>query len=351
MQYYYCSDLTTFNSKIDALQYSITNKKSLYFYYDDNVFSNLNWTIEPPNTLEYYYVEQAKRIRDNYDYVILCYSGGYDSTNVLETFHYNNIKLDKIVIQAGVDQDVYNNSDENHNGELYHNAFPYVKELGLENIVQLLDHSKLYTKPENFSILKYDDNWVDQSGGWFSPHHWMWYDLEDHVIPKELRDKRVAIIFGKEKPALFQQFGHPENIGFYFRDTPLTAYGGVSRMENCDRINFYWDSASPNILLKQLHILHRLYKIKRQLSLDDDNKVQLINEQSVNSIVYNLKRKLVFKSPKSKTNILAKRDNFLLEKTDSSVYQFYQNGIRNLENRINPKDVRPIFSRFYSLGA
>ena len=142
--FYYCSDGAKFFSKIEAIEYSNQSFLPLYFYYYDHIYDKLDWSIEPPHSLEYYYVEQAKRIRDKYDYVILCYSGGYDSTNILETFRYNNIKLDKIVVAGAFDQDTIDMSDENHNGEIYHNAIPYVKELGLESILQVVDYTKLF---------------------------------------------------------------------------------------------------------------------------------------------------------------------------------------------------------------
>ena len=86
---HYYSHKKIFGNKIQALQ---SNQPIQYYYYDD-VWSKCDWTIEPSEPLEYYYKEQAQRIRDNYDYVVLCYSGGFDSSNILETFYYNNIKF------------------------------------------------------------------------------------------------------------------------------------------------------------------------------------------------------------------------------------------------------------------
>ena len=83
---YYFDDGSRFSSKIEALQYSLKLQKNFRLYYFDEVFSSIDWSIEPLNTLQYHYKQQAQRIRDEYDYVILCYSGGADSTNILETY-------------------------------------------------------------------------------------------------------------------------------------------------------------------------------------------------------------------------------------------------------------------------
>ena len=182
--FYYFDDGAKFTSKIEAIKYGLDKKLSPKFYYYDDVYEKLNWTIEPPESLDFYYKEQAQRIRDNYDYVILAYSGGYDSSNILETFHFNDIKLDKIIIVGAFDQDTHAGADDNHNGELYHNAFPYVKELGLESITQVVDYTTLFQDVNNFSVALYNENWVDEIGAWFSPHNWFWKDVERHVVPK-----------------------------------------------------------------------------------------------------------------------------------------------------------------------
>jgi hypothetical protein len=342
--YYYSADGTKFSSKIEALEYGKNKKQKIQFHYYDNLYEKLNWSIEPPESLDYYYLEQAKRIRDSYDYVILCYSGGYDSSNILETFHFNNLRLDKIVTVGAFNEDNLTNSDENHNGEIYHNVFPYLKELNLESITQVVDYSKLFENIKNFSINKYDSNWVDHMGGWFSPHNWFWRDLEKYVVPPEYKNKKVAIIFGRDKPSLFSKMmlRTDKLDGFYFRDTPVTSYGNVSAESNCDRINFYWDPNYPLILLKQLHVLRKYHFIKRM-------DVKYLPHIPVNDIVYNLRRKILFKSPKSPTNILSLRDNFLKHKQNNDVYSLYEKGISEIKHRLGDERIKPTYSRFYDL--
>ena len=89
----YYSGQKKFSSKYDALMYHKKTKEEVFFYYNDEIYDKIDWSIEPPGTLDFYYKEQAQRIRDSYDYVILCFSGGADSTNILNTFYYNNIKI------------------------------------------------------------------------------------------------------------------------------------------------------------------------------------------------------------------------------------------------------------------
>lgn len=346
--FYYCSDGSKFDSKIEGLLYSREKDLPLNFYYYDDVYEKVNWKIEPPNSLQYYYLEQAKRIRDTYDYVVLCYSGGYDSTNILETFYYNNIKLDKIVTVGAFSQDSQKGVDENHNGEIYHNVFPYINQLGLESITQVIDYTDYFENSKKLSILKYKTDWIHKTGGWFSPHNWFWYELEQHIVPWEYKDKKVGIIFGKDKPGLFSSDLYysgkiGEQNGFYFSDTPCTSYGNITKFDNCERINFYWDPNYTEILIKQLHVLKRFYDIKKEYGYSLEKQIPTINNLTINDLVYDLKYKIKFKSPKSKTNIMSLRDNYLENKKNSEIYSYYKQGIL----KIKDLNVQGISSKFY----
>jgi len=50
-------------------------------------------------SLDFLYALRARQLREKYDYLVLYFSGGADSTNILKTFIDNNIFLDEIVMQ------------------------------------------------------------------------------------------------------------------------------------------------------------------------------------------------------------------------------------------------------------
>jgi hypothetical protein len=326
MSFYYATDGKKFNSKIEALQYKKSTGLNIGFYYYDDIYSKVDWKTEPPSTLDFYYKEQAQRLRDSYDYLILCYSGGYDSTNILETFFYNNIKLDKIAIVGAFSQDSYAGSDENHNGELYNNAFPLIQKLGLESITEVHDYTERFGNVESFSISQYASEWTNSTGAWFSPHNWWWKDAGNILVPKNLGSKRAAIIFGRDKPVVI-------NKKFYFYDTALTSYGNIQSSDSYDIVNFYWDPNFTPILVKQLHVLK--------------NSSSLI--YAVEKCIYDLKNPLIFKSAKSKTTLLSLRDQYLLNNQNSKVYDLYMSGLKNMSSKIDPRQMRTIHSIGYSL--
>ncbi len=356
--HYYSEDGSIFSSKIRAIEYGRKKQQKINFYYYDDIYSKLDWTTEPVGSLDYYYKEQAQRIRDNYDYVILCYSGGSDSTNVLETFYFNNIKLDKIITVGAFGRDEKSGSDKNHNGEIYHNVFPYIKQLGLESITESIDYTKYFTDISSLSIFQHEDSWIDTSS-WYSPHNWFWRDLEKYVVPKNIGNKKVAILFGKDKPGLYYIKNHKDvflesgNVcynGFHFGDSACTSYSSMNLPKmnsNVERINFYWDPTYPNILLKQIHVLLKHYLVNN-IKYDPFFESQFSGRKT-DKILYDLKRPLSFISPKSKTTIISLRDNYLYNSQDSDLYKFYISGIKKMQQSIKQEELSVVYSKFYNI--
>ena len=342
---YYSGD-KKFHTKYEAVKHYNKTKEDTFFYYYDDVYDKLNWTIEPPGTLDFYYKEQAKRIRDSYDYVILCFSGGIDSTNILNYFHFNNLKIDKIVTTGAFGQDSHSMVDENHNGEVYFVSHPYIKELGLESITQYIDYTKYFENINQLSITQYETDWVNYAGSWFSPYNFFWRDFPKYVIPNNMENKKVAIIFGRDKPRL--QFDTKRIMGFTFGDTDVQSHGNITSDKNYDVINFYWDHDFPLLLIKQLHVLKRAYNIKRTLSKDHVHGVQIISDISVNDLIYDIKKPIEHHT-KGKSHFISIRDDYLINKKDSDIYKFYISGIMKLDKEIGLNNYKSFVSKFYRI--
>lgn len=91
-----------FNNKLAAISYWDANNHSSRiiwnYYHYDNEMNKLNYTIEPSESLQELYLHRAKKLREEYQYLILFYSGGHDSNQILETFFLNNIFVDEVCI-------------------------------------------------------------------------------------------------------------------------------------------------------------------------------------------------------------------------------------------------------------
>ena len=93
----------TFDKKIEALRYASKHNAHVSFYYHDNVWEAYLATIDRKSlgkrNLSQLYKDRADQLRDKYDYLVLYYSGGTDSHNILRTFIDNNIKLDEVHVK------------------------------------------------------------------------------------------------------------------------------------------------------------------------------------------------------------------------------------------------------------
>jgi hypothetical protein len=87
-----------FFSKVECLRYATQiRNENVTFHFCDSLFKTINWRIEPTESLSQIYKNRAQQLRDKYKYVALAFSGGVDSSNILDTFLNNNIKLDEVV--------------------------------------------------------------------------------------------------------------------------------------------------------------------------------------------------------------------------------------------------------------
>lgn len=86
-----------FFDKFECLRYATQIQKyDVKYHFYDSAYRSLDWSKEPSDDLKDMYKNRAQQLRDEYDYLILSFSGGSDSTNILRTFIDNDIKLDEI---------------------------------------------------------------------------------------------------------------------------------------------------------------------------------------------------------------------------------------------------------------
>lgn len=88
-----------FSSKLEALRAASQTNESVYFYYHDHIWENFDKNLLGKIPLSILYKERAQQLREKYSHLVLHYSGGADSHNILHTFITNNIKLDEISVR------------------------------------------------------------------------------------------------------------------------------------------------------------------------------------------------------------------------------------------------------------
>ena len=65
---------------------------------NDDVYGKLDWSVPVETNLLTLYKQRAEQLREKYDYLVMYYSGGADSTNALHAFIDNNIFLDELIM-------------------------------------------------------------------------------------------------------------------------------------------------------------------------------------------------------------------------------------------------------------
>lgn len=322
--YYYDEDGKVYDNQMDAL----LSKKKCYLYFYDKEMSMVDWKTEPYESLDTLYKIRAQYIRDKYRYVILCYSGGHDSTNILETFYYNNIHIDEILVVGALARDGYKGSDENHNGELYKNVFPTLGRMSFPNTkISVVDYTKWFNDPNtNFSALsKYGNEWTKYIGGFRSVHHLFWHDLRKFVGHENSKD--TCYIMGTDKVNLDYRVGQKSHV--FFLDLSFFDYGSRYQNENFERVNFYTDAhyTATNIIRKQAHVVNNYKRINGYGDVGKGENMIL------NKLLYDLKHPLVFMSPKSSSSSVSARDMFMYNHSNSEMYKIFVEGLEYINKQ------------------
>jgi hypothetical protein len=123
-------------NKFFAIIEASKTQHTLSWVYHDQVFEQACSQFRAYDTsLEEMYKNRALQLRDQYDYLILNYSGGSDSHNILQTFLKNNIKLDMLFIQwpmSLMDKGIYKPNTVDKSNFNFHSEWDFVLKKDLE---------------------------------------------------------------------------------------------------------------------------------------------------------------------------------------------------------------------------
>lgn len=315
--WYYDEDECVYSTRFDA----IMSKKPCHWYYHDAFLRAQDWTKEPKESLKELYRLRAEQIRRDYDYIVLCYSGGIDSTHMLEIFYYNNIHIDEILVVGALNEDPEKGSDFNHNGDLYHNVFSTLNQMSLPNTkLNLMDYTKFYSNINNFTaVKKYGTDYFKYFGSYASVHTLFWHDMDKFLDT----GKHTAYLFGIEKP-IFEYKELGSDYRFYFQDDSFDSYANRYEFENGRRVSFYSDphELCVKIMAKQHHSIRKF--------ADETGTYGRDLKRKFLDIIYDVKHPLLFESKKSSLKHVSDRDRFLFQRKNSDMFKFYKESMQKM---------------------
>lgn len=251
---FYIFDDRIYLSKIEALIAASQKKSDIQYYYNDHVYRAFNWQSEPYQSLPELYKQQAQHIRDRYDHVILMFSGGSDSTNMLHSFLDNHIKVDAIWTMVAYTNTC--NKQDRTNVEVTRAAWPILETAASQGVpVELINLAEFDSRLE-------DHWWMDATGMRLAPDVMMRKNIFfDNPSIKKLVDqgKRVAVVWGYDKPRILLD-GDRWCVGIL--DTFWAAHwkSQHSMVDGPFFEFFYYSPDMPQVLSKSCHEMIRHFE-------------------------------------------------------------------------------------------
>jgi len=351
--YYSCNNLY-FTSKIQACVYSTTIKMPIKWHFNDEVFDNYPWHIEPEENLDELYNKRAREIREKYDYVMLAFSGGGDSNNVLESFLRQGLFIDEVVTNVMADCNSVTILDpniiENWNeaAEFKFQTLPrleYVKKVSPRTKITILDLStyvlKFFNEQKDESWLNFTKERLNVSG--LLRHNFIHFN---EVRKQFDKGKKIAMVLGIEKPrtfidrdGIFHMALNDQAVNIATTQEFMTDYS------NAYIENFYWHPSCAPIIAKQTHVIKKFLEKTPSMipiwtpSISGDylKTFRSVHERVLRPLLYSTWHSSYWQANKSTLDWYSEIDNwFLKDFKNSKEYGIWDAGLRYVKE--NAKD-------------
>ena len=366
---YYLVGWKKFYNKTEAVTYATKNSFEVRWVFNDTIYSKIDWSIPIEVSLKQLYRIRAQQLRDKYDYVILHYSGGQDSNNVLHSFIDNNIKVDHIVIQVPEPQrkhSVSNNTDwSNYWAEIDYQALPYLRNLGSK-----LDGIKITIQDMSSTPIELlsNDNWTEKLLPSASFNLGVIARAMGQYKTKEIlnvseQGKTSCQVLGIDKPLIY--FDGMDYYSFFVDQNAYHMQPLDSTMNDLFHYSvtefFYWTPDLPEIVVKQAQEIKKACMansmVKELFTTTFKSEVGLFRTV-MQSIIYDMHHTPMFqtlKPPISAGEILNK---WFFEGQDKRIVDNYTYALEHIgkgidnkffSNNIMHNGYQSILSKFYKL--
>lgn len=353
-----------FYNKAQALFEHLQTRHPIRWNLNDDVYSQYDWTKEPAKSLDQLYAERAQGLRDRYDYLVLHFSGGSDSCNILETCIKNNIFIDEIITR-GAYEHVPSKSGVitayEHYAECLTQAWPlmqWVKNTHWPNVkLTVIETSKIIN-----DYFAKNPNWIEQGGNGLSPG--MAIRANHDLLTPDWQKitesgRKVAHIYGADKPKLFK---HKNSYYTRWLDKSFSEFNtdriGTSQLPQYIEF-FYWGRNAVELQIKQLHTLKNYIKSHNvnfeQYSKDPNGREY---EDFVASIIYNRTLPLYSVHLKDEgSTIIQAKDAWFAKDLQGDGYKNWKRGVDYFKTLVpeeykdsNSNGIVGLWSKPYNLG-
>ena len=317
--------------KLEAIIWASEKNEWIHFHIPEWL-QNVPTHIEPEQSFETLCIERAKRLRLDFNYIRLWFSGGIDSTYMLDTFVDNNILIDEIMImKSGV---------PNADWEIDKVALPYI-----EKIQSKIKSTKITVNTPTINDYK---DWY-KNEYWFENYKKIGH-LSKRFMGLRLNEKLESINLYKEHSKTANILGFDKPFINYVNGEWFTFFLDANinyQIESKDNkyIGFYNDD--PLIFVKQCHMLKRgietFVRNKNDYNkvCDYDPKYQNVWNSSIdrtkNNSIFIIKDLSAVDSQYQGLNYKESLGHKWMHQNYPALYKNYLKGIQNLNHIQNGK--------------
>lgn len=254
-------------SKITACIRAAETNQQVQWVFKNEELDTYDWTKEPSDSLSALYERRARNIREQYDYVVLSYSGGSDSHNILETFLKHGLFIDEVVVNTfeQANKSIVNNpaitNADNYGAEYKLQIYPRLEELRFKSPA-----TKITVADQSDFLMNHllsptqVPEWVLKQREVLNPSG---VSRFNYLHQKEVRlrvdkSKSICIIMGVEKPITYIDTSGRYYIMFVDSATNLVAIDShFSEYDNTSVEYFYWGDGCADMIAKQSFVIKR----------------------------------------------------------------------------------------------
>ena len=244
-----------FYSNRDALAAGHRTGQPVAWHYYDDVWSTAHSAGHWRNqSLKELYYARARQIREQYDYVAVMFSGGWDSRNIIESFAAQGLRIDDIIVfttQELENSTPFNNlNPDNWYGEIKYHAVPYAERYAHEH--------------PGTGVIRIE--WLDRVAKSFQDAEQVFKDsrpkpgvffgrwLSVATSPKleqRIGGRRACLLLGLDKPCVIQ---NTTTARAFFPEGLLRLYSyctkGNGFPDNVTWEPFYWTPDLPELAIR-----------------------------------------------------------------------------------------------------
>jgi len=251
---YWSTNGKIFDIKINALVEASKAGTELEFHYNDAQWDKADWSKEPTESLYDLYAKRAHQLRKKYKTLILRFSGGSDSTNILKVFIENNIKIDAIVVNEFYELSGVDRASHPGSWEKLEIALPFLDKIqkdGVEFERYELDISRYFLD-------------IGQSPDWIYKINAPRLRLVEIAAPRSAKHPALAkydrpdtcIVSGIDKPWVWCK----NDKIWYFSMSDLAPVLVDPVHSKMVQEPFYWTADMPELVIKQCHVVKKYFQ-------------------------------------------------------------------------------------------